>query len=165
MAIGENWDDWLARLKPSDQELAEQLRRRFSELEATEPDAWARSELSENFAQTARFIFLKRVWMAILAWDRPGELEDMYHTRKLLDDGADRETLATAMRAAAFDIVVSIIGTLDQERDWDAPDNAPGWRFMETDAEGELTGRPVAGLHESLLKLDPSGQDGEALWG
>jgi hypothetical protein len=89
----------------------------------------------------------------------------MYHSRKLLDAGADRETLATAMRAAAFDAVVYAIETIDQGRDWDAPDDAPGWRLMETDSEGELTGREVAGLHENLLDLDPSGNEGEALWG
>jgi hypothetical protein len=31
---------------------------------------------------------------------------------------------------------------------------------METTPMGELTGRSLQGLHEDLLSMDPSGQDG-----
>jgi hypothetical protein len=34
---------------------------------------------------------------------------------------------------------------------------------MEIDADENVTGRAVGGLHESLLRLDPSGRNGSDL--
>jgi len=33
-------------------------------------------------------------------------------------------------------------------------DDAPGWKLMETTADGKETGRDVGGLHESLLEFE-----------
>src|SRR5262249_3953320 len=47
----------------------------------------------------------------------------------------------------------------------DAPEDAPGWRLMETrPPSDQLTGRDVGGLHEDILMLDPSGRDGSDLF-
>jgi hypothetical protein len=50
---------------------------------------------------------------------------------------------------------------VDEGYDPDAPEDAPGWRLMETTAaSGQLTGSDVGGLHEDILMLDPSGCEG-----
>jgi hypothetical protein len=36
--------------------------------------------------------------------------------------------------------------------------------MMETDLDGNPTGREVGGLHENFESMDPSGQEGADLW-
>lgn len=79
-------------------------------------------------------------------------------SRALLDAGVEPETVSKAMCLAAFQAVV---GTLWELTGGDEiPDDAPHVALMEVDPAGRLTGRKVAGLHESLLSMDPSGREG-----
>jgi hypothetical protein len=61
---------------------------------------------------------------------------------------------------AVLDAVVAIDAGYDPE----APDDCPGWELVETDPDGNPTGRAVGGLHESFLSVDPSGREGGDLW-
>jgi hypothetical protein len=85
---------------------------------------------------------------------------------RVLEQGADPGDLSQAMRLAAYEAVFTVLSILDEGYDADAPEDAPGWRLMETEAESDqLAGRDVGGLHESILTLDPSHREGSDLFG
>ncbi|GGN48245.1 hypothetical protein GCM10010109_85230 [Actinoplanes campanulatus] len=72
----------------------------------------------------------------------------------MLASGADPHDVMLAGRAAAYDAMVAMVAMVeivDAGVDWDVAPDGPGWRLMETDSDGESTGRPVSALHESLL--------------
>jgi hypothetical protein len=144
----------------------EDLVRRMRDLGAPEPESWARSELAQDFAQQARFLFLRPIWPeAIDCWGTVDNIRKCPAGARLLDAGASPVDLATMLRAVAYQTAFFMLDRTDAGGDLDAPEDAPGWVLMETrDAGGEPTGRHLAGLHESILWLDPSGREGSDLW-
>jgi hypothetical protein len=46
-----------------------------------------------------------------------------------------------------------VLNLLDAGSDRHAVGDTPGWSLRETDAEGNLTGHAIQGLHESLLSI------------
>ncbi len=150
------WEQWLEQVDADTRARAESLRDRFRRLGATEPESWARSEVSEDIAQLGRFVFLNTLWRQIEEWRNPEAVT------ALLPD-ATREVLEAARTVAgrvAFDVVLNVVQVLDDEEDVDASEPAPGWRLMELDPDGELTGRDLGALHESFLDVDPRHIDG-----
>jgi hypothetical protein len=141
------------------------LTQRMAELGAPEPGSWAGSEISEGIPQQARYLVLRRIWASTLTpWRDPGMLRRNEAVAQLLDRGADPELLAEALRGVVFDTVSGVIMIIDEGYDPDAPGNAPGWTLAETGSGGEVTGRQVSGLHESLLEVDPDGVDATDFW-
>lgn len=142
------------------------LTARMQQLGADDPAGWASSEIGENIAQQARYLFLRRLWpQAIDIWRDPAVLSRQSAARCVLDQGADATDLSRAMRLAAYEAVFKVLSILDEGYDPDAPEDAPGWRLMETGPPPhQLTGRDVDGLHEDVLTLDPSGRDGSDLF-
>lgn len=141
---------------PTDPQEREELLRRFAE--------------HENIPQEARALFVAKPWQLINRF-QPDELAigSSGAARMLIEGGVDAEQLSAAMRYAAYSAVFDVLMLLDEGRDHDAPPDSPGWQLIETvpDEDGEpvLTGRHVAGLHESILSADPSGMDGaHFLW-
>lgn len=65
------WQQWLEDVDPETRARAESLRDLFGRLGATEPESWARSEVSEDIAQLGRFVFLNALWRQIEAWRDP----------------------------------------------------------------------------------------------
>jgi hypothetical protein len=63
------------------------------------------------------------------------------------------------MRIIVMEAVGDMIMVIDESCDLDAPDDAPWWTLAEMDSQGNLTGREIAGLHEDLLELDPTGAE------
>lgn len=61
----------------------------------------------------------------------------------------------------AFETAFGVLNRIDEGYDPAAGDDAPGWTLIETDADGTPTGRPVGGLHEDVLSLDPTGREGK----
>jgi hypothetical protein len=140
------------------------LTRRMSELGAPDPATWARSEADENIPQQARYLFLRALWPRnIDAWGREEVIRRIPAGARLLASGASSSDLATLVRAVAYEVTFAVVEHIDEGIDEEAPDDAPGWALIETDAEGEPTGRHVGGLHEDLLTLDPSGREGSDL--
>jgi hypothetical protein len=124
----------------------------------------------ENVPQEARELVLSTLWTKIIdnyLPERPG-MGQVPAARRLLAAGADPQELSTAMRAAAYAAVHSVLYEIDSMRDPSAPPEAPGWMLVEiamnADGEHESTGRHIAGLHESILGTDPSGRDGSDLF-
>ena len=60
----------------------------------------------------------------------------------------------------AYETAFGVLDLIDTGYDPDAPFDGPGWSLMEVNADGELSGRRVGGLHEDFLSMDPSGREG-----
>lgn len=159
------WEEWLNTLHEDTRERAIALAELFQERGARDPQDWARSEISENIAQMARFLILRRLWQdALSPWMDPDSLRQMAPAQRLLAAGADTHDVLLVARAAAYDALFAMVETLDAGVDRETAPDGPGWSLIETDTECALTGREVSALHESLLGVDPSGNDGEDLW-
>jgi hypothetical protein len=159
------WEEWLRSLEKSDRAAALVLRDRLAALGAQDAESWARSEVSEGIAQQARFLILRRLWRdAVLTWAAPDAVDRLAAARRLLDAGVDRTDVVRVVRAAAVQAMLDAVVAIDEGHDPEAPDDCPGWALVETDPDGNLTGREVGGLHESVLEVDPSGQQGGELW-
>jgi hypothetical protein len=120
-----------------------ELTARMEQLGAEDPASWARPEIQENIAQQARYLFLRRLWPeAIDGWRDPAVLSRVPTAGCVLEQGANPGDLSRAMRLAAYEAVFTVLSILDEGYDPAAPEDAPGWRLMETEAESDqLTGR------------------------
>jgi hypothetical protein len=147
---------------------------------AEEPESWASSQINENFAQLARFCFLRSLWPGVIdqwrqntKWitfaisqaeqDSQGFFADAgIALKSLLELGATRDQLATVARMVAYEVAFGVVYRIDEGADWDyGPDKGyPAWELREIGSDDMPTGRRVGGLHEDLLSLDPSGREG-----
>ncbi|MFG2334108.1 hypothetical protein ACGFMM_31500 [Streptomyces sp. NPDC048604] len=122
-------------------------------------------EIDENQPHLARFVLLRSLWRgAIDGWAGPGALEQVAAAQRLLDAGADRTDLVLLVRAVAYEAVFAAVDELDCGGDVNVSGVDVGWAVMETGDDGSSTGRPLTGLHEDLLTMDPSGRGGADLW-
>ncbi|WP_211302666.1 hypothetical protein [Allonocardiopsis opalescens] len=164
------WDRLMDALPADRRAAALALRDRLAELGHPEPEAGAAAEIDADAPELARFLALRSLWPTLIdSWAAPGALESLPAGRRLLAAGADADDLArlarNAAQAAAFGVLHHLTG---MGRDPEAPADTPGWALMETrpaEAAGEdvLTGRTLESLHEDLITLDPSGEDGADL--
>lgn len=119
---------------------------------AQEPLSWAMSELTEDIAQCARFLILKNLRQ--VAMDIEGNIQ------AASDCGADLPAQITSAQAQlgapalqqllqdySQGLLRQIIDALDHGA-LDHSGTQPGWQIMETNPDGELTGRNIGGLHE-----------------
>src|ERR671916_792874 len=61
-------EHWLDSLDSETRAKARKMIARMEELGAEEPEAWAESEITEDIAQMARFLILRRLWSDLDAW-------------------------------------------------------------------------------------------------
>ncbi len=131
-------------------ELTERLRSRGLE----EPEIWADSELQEDLAQTARFLFLHALGRRLDYSVDPA----LDAVEKVRVEGGTREEMRRVLQSALYDIVFDFVYLLDEadgtthtdEPRFDVAPDEPRWALMELSPEGEVTGGVVSGLHESL---------------
>jgi hypothetical protein len=163
---------WLASLPDQIRKEAEALTAKFTTLGASDPENWARSELTENIPQLTRFLILRSILQRhILPWtthtaDRLQQLASLPSTEQnnlAAAAGAAIEKIGTTKisqadlgvfaAAVALETAFNILNTIDEGHDPDAGDDSPGWTLMETSPDGVLTGREVGDLHESLFEI------------
>jgi hypothetical protein len=170
--------DWIAKLRPGEQAKARTLVELLIAAGIHDAEEWVRSELTENIAQTASAMFLRSIWpnhidpyTRDLGWIEREIAESERHPRgpfadagaalgRLLSAGADPEDIGRVARLVAYETSYALLLHVGSGADEDV-ESGPGWRLMEVDQEQDaLTGRPILGLHESLLGMDPSGREG-----
>ncbi|HEX8321950.1 hypothetical protein [Longimicrobium sp.] len=144
----------------------------FRDLGADDYEDRARSEVEEDTPQLATFLALRKMWRHAMPWrdDPHGWIEVVVEEaddpnapfpdagqalRRMLAAGADPDDVLKVTRMVALETLFSTLHTVDDGRDHAAPEGTPGWRLVETDPEGEPTGRVVSGLHKEVLFLEP----------
>ncbi|AGZ40971.1 hypothetical protein [Actinoplanes friuliensis] len=150
---------WL-QLSIDDRRRAEKIVAALHELGCDEPQSWAESEISENIPQLARYRFLHTVWPQMIDSWRDG-IDNIPAARRVVDSGAGADDVTQLARAVAYETVFAMLCHLE---DGESAGALPGWALNEVGAAGHPTGRRLGTLHEDLLTLDPSGQDGQDLW-
>jgi hypothetical protein len=141
---------------------------------ATDPQGWAKSEIDEGIPQLARFLFLRQAWRHVVgdadvAWiDR-----EIQHSKqnpavpgaglghalsRLLNSGANREDLTELARAVQWQLLHGMCYQLEDPSIEEPELNQVAWGLFEVDGEGKA-GRPINGLHESVLETDPTGRE------
>lgn len=154
------------------------LTERFRQAGAPEPEEWASSEVRQGIAQLARFTFLRSVWPDIIntwldaAWidewisaaraQPTGPFADAgLALQRMRENGIAPIDVSSVARATAYAVVFAVLYKVGYGADKELDDEYPGWRLMELDLKsGELTGRDVGALYESVLSLDPTGREG-----
>ena len=128
----------------------------------TAPADWVNSELREDIPQFARFLLLRDVHtladavddtLAEAVYDRP----DLQRTLQSLHAAVDPAALHALLLAYGKALGNGVVMALDEGPAAPAPD-MPSWQLVETDADGEPTGRLVQGLHEDYLDFDAAYQ-------
>lgn len=143
---------------------AADLTRRMADLGAPDPEDWALSEIAEDIPQQARYLVLRNLWPdAIDGWSKDA-LRRVPAAARLLAQGVSAAQVTAVIRVAAYEAVFTVLSVIDEGCDPAAPPDAPGWALIETDSQGNATGRQVVGLHEDILMLDPSGTGGADLF-
>jgi hypothetical protein len=141
---------------------------RMRELGAEDPEGWARSELTEDIPQEARWLVLRQIWRDSINGWTPESIAAIPAAQRAVGAGADAADVAQTMRAPAYEAAFGVLSLIDEGYDPDAPAEAPGWvlaeiRFDDRE-ESEPSRRTVDGLHEDLLGADPCGREGADLW-
>jgi hypothetical protein len=164
------WDDVFRSLSEADQRRAAELSERLRRARARDPRSWAISEIHEDIAQYARFLFLRGVWRRMHSCADETLASDL--AAKLRRDGARDEDLRGLVQVALGRLAFDVLYLLDEPDGtaWDSPserdvaDDDPRWHLSEVESDGHLTGRDLGGLHESWGDTDPSGNEGTG-WG
>ena len=163
-------ENWLASLDTETRAKARRMIERMNELGAEDPEAWVKSEITEDIAQMARFLILRRLWSDLDAWrDNPSiwiereiaEAEKKPESsfaeagralKRIVSAGASLEDIGLVAEMVAYESTFNVLNLIDESCEPNEEgEDLPGWALIETDAEGEATGRLVVGLHEDLF--------------
>ena len=141
---------------------------------ARDPNEWAKSEVEEDIPQLARFLFLRQAWRAIIPEGDTSWIEREVQAAKqnprapgsglglalakLKEAGADVESLTEVARTAQWQLLHSICYQLSDPSIEELELQHVAWGLFEVDEKGRA-GRPVEGLHESVLETDPTGRE------
>lgn len=150
------------------------LVRLFEIAGAPNPKEWAKSEIDEGIPQLARFLFLRQAWRQVVADDDTAWIDrEIQHSQRdpegpgaglghalsrLLRSGARREDVAEVARTVQWQLLHSLCYQLSDPSIEEPELSAVGWRLFEVNEDGEI-GRPIEGLHESVLETDPAGRE------
>lgn len=170
--------EWYEKFSEEEEREVAALRARLRELGADIPDRRVRGAVLRNYALVAVHGLTRRVWLSIAEpWLRrepeewwpfvdferfPDPPEDpdkahrlpAYAMRRILDAGADREDLKEVVRYAVEDVLMDVMNLLNAGHNWERKD-LPGWRLMEVDTDGELTGRKLGDLVNGWMDAYP----------
>ena len=167
------YQEWIAGLSNEDRERASKLEEQFRANGCATPELWVRSEVSEDFCQFATYLVLSSLWRYEIdqPWSDSPERWIAEFSRSVgqtrlpvFDDAAaalqrvqaanvSPQDLGAIARLVAYSTAFGVLYRLDEGFAQEAVGDTPGWSLRETDAGGALTGRTIAGLHESLLSI------------
>ena len=153
----------------------EQLTALFRKLGATDPEQWARSQLSEGIPQLLRYLFLKHAWASVVPEGSSQWIEQAIANSssdpsapyaglgpalaRCRERGVPDEDLTEIARCLQAEMLFSVAYLLEGLPYEPGPLEDVSWGLFETDEEGNPVGTQVSGLHESVLELDPTGRE------
>jgi hypothetical protein len=163
------FQEWLASLPPDTQRHARELVEQFRALGAEDPESWARSQISENIPQLARFLVLDRVrrecfekWYARDALNSAARYDNDFEDLlgQLREHGVRDDTIAALAHAVARQTAMDVVYIIDEGHDPNAPRHTPSWSLQETDAKGEpMDGASAACTKASVSLMSGGGEN------
>jgi hypothetical protein len=164
VAMDDEQDTWLDSWRAQS---VEQLSGRFESLGADDATGWAGSELREDIAQTARYLFLRGVWRRMV--EEFDSAVGSHEAERLRAAGGSADDVRRLLRRSFYLLAGNLLYMLDAPdgTTWstepivDVADDDPRWILCEVAPDGEITGRDVVGLHETFSELEPRGDDGQ----
>ncbi len=149
----------------------QELSELFRKLGARNPESWAGSQLRENIPQLARFLFLRQAWRLVIGDNDIEWISEMRQidTKKpggdigpaitrLLDGSGDETDLTRIVRIMQWKLLFGLCQLLDDPGDIEREVRDIAWRLFQVD-ENERPIAIIAGLAESVLETDPTGQE------
>jgi len=146
----------------------------FEKLGADDPSAWAASEVTENFPQLARFLFLRQAWRRIVpegdtSWiEREIEWASANPGRptsglgvslgNLLALGAKKDDINEVIRVMQYRLLHDLCYLLEDPGDVEDEVKDIYWQLYEMNSKGKPS-RVIGGLYESVLSMDPTGRE------
>jgi len=164
------------RLKPNQKRHMnkDQLTELFRNLGASEPDDWASSEIDEGIPQLARYLFLKGAWDRIATDDDTSWIDNVisnvppnsadpysgaaHSMRRMIAAGVSKSDIAQLIRSTQAEFLFDLCYMMDDPGAVAGNDSLVNWAFVEVD-DNDNAGRQINGLHESVLKTDPTGRE------
>jgi hypothetical protein len=147
----------------------------FRELGASSPEQWAHSQVRENIPQLMRFLFLKSAWENIPNEGDTAWIEKEIRTAAAQPDlpyaglglslarckalGVAAEDLNEIARCLKAQMLFSIGYLIDGPTGLPQPVEDISWGLFQINEDGQPIGEQIAGLHESVLELDPTGRE------
>ena len=146
----------------------------FRRLGASNPEEWARSEITEGIPQLARYVFLRQAWRNVVSegdtsWianaingakAKPNEpYAGVGHALAMLKRrGATDAELTDLVRGMQAELLFSLCYLLEDPGDLESEVSHIAWALAQVDDEGNVVGS-IGGLHESVLEMDPTGRE------
>jgi hypothetical protein len=136
----------------------EALIAKFHEAGCTDAESWASSEINEDIAQFARFVFLRDLWKLAIRkgsreWlrelDLPNDDGQGGAKRRLKESSASIDDLTELVRAAQRHVVRNVAYLLDGYAPGGGHVEEVDWGLFELDDQGQPA-RAMGGLHESV---------------
>ncbi len=128
------YEIWITGLTEEQRHAAEQLTATFRAAGANNPESSAKSKVSENIAQLARYLFLSKVWsnhiatwtigsrqldgLAAAPTTLPVPLNTQAAIARIADAGLSKSDIAAVAGAVAFITASGVINLIDEG--WDA---------------------------------------------
>ena len=121
---------------------------------ATEPKAWAQSEVKENIPQFARFLVLKNLFKIALDVESSllcaNDFSDISSQWEEIKGKVGEDTFMDFLQNYSLGLISQVIDVLDSGNP-ELEEDGVGWILAEANGDGELTGRFIEGLHEDAL--------------
>jgi hypothetical protein len=152
----------------------EELTETFRRIGAAEPHSWARSEVTEDIPQLCRFLFLRQAWRLLVTEEDDSWIDNAIKQserspgapcsgigpalKHLIAKGIDRQDLTDVVRVMQYEVLFGLCYLLEDPGDIEPEVADVCWGLLELDEDGR-TGRPICGLHESVLSTDPTGRE------
>ena len=152
----------------------EELVNLFGKLGARKPEEWASSQINEGINQLGRFLFLRQAWKKVISEDdhswiereiadadrNPGKPGSSIGRalRNLLANGSKKRDISDVVRVMQYDLLFGLCYLLDDPGELGPEVGNISWGLVEFSENREPTA-PIAGLHESVLEMDPTGRE------
>jgi hypothetical protein len=144
----------------------------FEELGANAPAQWAHSQVHEGIPQLLRFLFLKSAWERIPAegdthWIEAEIQNSHAHPNEPYSGlgrslarcrakGVSDEDLNEMARCLKVEMLFAVSYLIDGPAELPESLEDVSWGLFQVDEDGHPMSNQIAGLHESVLELDPT---------
>lgn len=152
-----------------------ELAKVFENFGASDPQGWAKSQLTEGIPQLQRFLFLRQAWRGVIgegdvSWiqsqiDEADRYADGPYAgvgaalKRALAKGVSPQDLTDMARGMQVQMLFRLCYLLDDPSFSEPALHDLAWGLFEVDDDDNPIPPRIGGLHESVLETDPTGRE------